>query len=443
MTTAARSAHEHVRVKGDSAADRESEEKRLTRLGRLSSSERLALAVATAVFVVVAVALAVFVPSERSPAALAVLLLVVAYAAAFEFDFEVPGGSAVPTQLVLVPMLFVLPTGFVPLAVAGAILLACVFDAVRGPLGVDRVFLRLTGAWHAVGPALVLGLAGEPIPRLADWPLYLLALAVQLVLSFIVVATREWAVLGARPLRQLNATKSVYAVDGALAAVGLAITLAAAQSSKGLVVALPALAVLVVLVRERRGRLDDELELRDAYRRAAALLGGRTHPHGEHEHVVRLTLAVVEELGLTTRDRRDAEFAALLNAVAKGRIPAEIVSKPGPLSADEWATVRAHTVEGERIILRVGGLLGTVGKIVRSCHERYDGAGYPDGLTGEEIPLVARVISCCDAFTAMTSDRAYRKALSVEAAVAELRRNRGTQFDPRVADALVAVVERR
>ena len=97
-----------------------------------------------------------------------------------------------------------------------------------------------------------------------------------------------------------------------------------------------------------------------------------------------------------------------------------------------------HTVEGERLLLRVGGLLGEVGRIVRSCHERYDGAGYPDGLAGEEIPLIARIVACCDAFNAMTTDRSYRKAMPMGEAVAELRRSSGTQFDPRVVDTLIA-----
>jgi HD-GYP domain-containing protein (c-di-GMP phosphodiesterase class II) len=98
-----------------------------------------------------------------------------------------------------------------------------------------------------------------------------------------------------------------------------------------------------------------------------------------------------------------------------------------------------HTIEGEQMLDKVGGLLGDVGRIVRSCHERFDGRGYPDGLAGEEIPLIARVVACCDAFNAMTSDRSYRKALTVEDAVRELRANSGTQFDPRVVDALVRV----
>jgi HD-GYP domain-containing protein (c-di-GMP phosphodiesterase class II) len=88
---------------------------------------------------------------------------------------------------------------------------------------------------------------------------------------------------------------------------------------------------------------------------------------------------------------------------------------------------------------RVGGLLATVGDIVRSCHERWDGDGYPDGLAGEDIPVEARIVCACDAFNAMTTDRAYRKALTLEDAKAELVRCSGTQFDPAVVDALVAV----
>ena len=102
--------------------------------------------------------------------------------------------------------------------------------------------------------------------------------------------------------------------------------------------------------------------------------------------------------------------------------------------------MKTHTVEGQALLDRVGGMLGRVGEIVRSCHERWDGAGYPDGLVGEEIPLAARVVFCCDAFSAMTTDRPYRKALREETALEEIRRNAGTQFDARVAQAVCKVV---
>jgi HD-GYP domain-containing protein (c-di-GMP phosphodiesterase class II) len=126
--------------------------------------------------------------------------------------------------------------------------------------------------------------------------------------------------------------------------------------------------------------------------------------------------------------------------VGKVRVPNSIINKPGPLTAEERVVMERHTIEGERLLLRVGGLLGEIGRVVRSCHERWAGKGYPDGLTGERIPLLARIVSCCDAYNAMTSDRSYRKALPQEIAIAELRAGSGTQFDPRVVDALIAAL---
>ena len=423
----------------DRRVERDLDPKESTRLRRLAVGERVSLVVSNALFLVVAVALAVSIPSDRAPSALAVVLLIAAYAAAFEFDFKIGTGSAVPTQLVLVPMLFVLPTGTVPLAVAAAIVVASAYDALRGSLHVERVFLRLAGAWHAVGPALVLGLVGEQPPALSDWPIYLAALAAQFAIVALVASAREWVVLGVAPTAHVMAAGRVYVIDVALAAVGLAIVIADARSSTALVVGLPVITLLALFLRERHGRLDNELELRDAYRRAESLLGDDAEAQRRE---VDLTLAVADELGLSGRDRRDAEFAGLLHDVGKASIPTEIIHKPGPLTPEERAVVQRHTLEGEVILHRVGGLVGRVGRIVRSCQERYDGTGYPDGTAGERIPLVARLIACCDAFSAMTSDRPYRKALSVEDALEELRRNRGTQFDPRVVDALIAVVER-
>jgi len=145
------------------------------------------------------------------------------------------------------------------------------------------------------------------------------------------------------------------------------------------------------------------------------------------------------ELGLSSTERRDAEFAALLHDVGKVRVPNEIINKPGKLTDEERKIIERHTIDGEQMLLRVGGLLGEIGRIVRACHERWDGTGYPDGLEGEEIPIIARIVCCCDAFNAMTSDRSYRKALPLEVAIEELERTRGTQFDPAVVDALIAV----
>ena len=152
-----------------------------------------------------------------------------------------------------------------------------------------------------------------------------------------------------------------------------------------------------------------------------------------------LAVAVADHLGLDARSRDLAELTALLHDVGKIRIPNSIINKEGPLTEDEWAIIRMHTIDGEQLLSQVGGLLTEVGHIVRSCHERYDGRGYPDGLAGEAIPLVARVVCCCDAFNAMTTTPPYRAAMSAEEARQELMRNRGTQFDPNVVDALLAV----
>jgi HD-GYP domain-containing protein (c-di-GMP phosphodiesterase class II) len=153
-------------------------------------------------------------------------------------------------------------------------------------------------------------------------------------------------------------------------------------------------------------------------------------------------LSVAEELGLDQRQLRDAEFVALLHDVGKVRIPTELIRKPGPLTPEERTLMETHTIEGQEMLEKVGGLLGEVGRVVRSCHERYDGRGYPDGLAGEEIPLIARIVAACDALSAMTTDRSYRAALPLSAAVDELRGNAGTQFDPDVIEALIVALQK-
>src|SRR6476661_8116200 len=119
-------------------------------------------------------------------------------------------------------------------------------------------------------------------------------------------------------------------------------------------------------------------------------------------------------------------IAALLHDVGKIRIPSEIINKPGKLDAAEREIIETHTIEGEQMLERVGGLLGHVGRLVRSCHEHWDGNGYPDGLTGEAIPLVARIVCACDAFSAMTTDRPYRAARTETEAIDEMVRCAGT-----------------
>jgi HD-GYP domain-containing protein (c-di-GMP phosphodiesterase class II) len=236
----------------------------------------------------------------------------------------------------------------------------------------------------------------------------------------------------------------VWMVDAALAPVGLAVAAVAADQPELVLLPAPLAGLLAFFARERQVRIDHALELSAAYRGTAFLLGDVVEADdaytGLHSrHVVDLVVAVAKELGLDEAGRRDAEFTALLHDVGKIRIPAEIINKPGKLDPEERAIIETHTVEGEKMLEQVGGLLGHIGRLVRSCHERWDGGGYPDGLAGEDIPLIARIVCACDAFSAMTTDRPYRKARSEAEALEEMRNCAGTHFDPRVVEAIVSV----
>jgi HD-GYP domain-containing protein (c-di-GMP phosphodiesterase class II) len=134
--------------------------------------------------------------------------------------------------------------------------------------------------------------------------------------------------------------------------------------------------------------------------------------------------------------------AAELHDVGKAAIPDAILNKPGPLDQDEWAFMRRHTLVGERI-LAAAPALAPVAVIVRSSHEWWDGNGYPDALAGTAISLGARIVSVCDAFDAMTTERPYARALSQAAALAELNRGAGTQFDPDVVRAFASALREK
>lgn len=166
---------------------------------------------------------------------------------------------------------------------------------------------------------------------------------------------------------------------------------------------------------------------------------------GRHsEQVIALACRVGERLRLDPRAIAEVEFAARLHDLGKIGVPDSVLQKPGPLSMEEWEIIRRHPEWGAEMLARVPGLDGVAGIVLRH-HERIDGTGYPDGLAGDEIPVASRIISACDAFQAMVSDRPYRRALGREAAMAELHAGSGGQFDPAaveaVADTTRAAVE--
>jgi HD-GYP domain-containing protein (c-di-GMP phosphodiesterase class II) len=184
----------------------------------------------------------------------------------------------------------------------------------------------------------------------------------------------------------------------------------------------------------------DTIRIARALALAASLREGA--PAGHADHVAQLAGAVAQNLGLSADVVLRCRLAGLLHDVGKAAIPDRILFKPGPLTKAEWRTMRTHPAISERIVHRVPGLTGAA-RLVRHHHERWDGAGYPDRLAGEAIPIEARVIAAADAYSAMLTDRPYRRACSRQEAIAELERAAGSQLDPTVVDALVRTTRRK
>lgn len=159
----------------------------------------------------------------------------------------------------------------------------------------------------------------------------------------------------------------------------------------------------------------------------------------EHSNkVADLATKVACRLGVVGETLEEISRAAQLHDIGKVAIPDEILNRPGALNQTDWQCIRNHTILGESILDGAPALRG-VARLVRASHERWDGAGYPDNLSGEEIPLGARIVSVCDAYEAMTSERAYRAAVAHETACQELLRCAGKQFDPEVVSAFLTL----
>ncbi|HYI35829.1 MAG TPA: diguanylate cyclase [Thermoleophilaceae bacterium] len=188
-----------------------------------------------------------------------------------------------------------------------------------------------------------------------------------------------------------------------------------------------------------RGRVSAGSQSRDVL--VSALRERQPDLHMHAADVAQLAVDVAAELGMDAEHRDEVARAAELHDTGKVAIPDAILDKPGPLDDDEWEFMRRHTIIGERILSSAPALI-PVAKLVRSSHERWDGEGYPDGLTGEEIPLGARVVTVCDAYDAMIADRPYRAPKTSEEAMEELRRCAGSQFDPAVVAAFETVLDR-
>lgn len=412
---------------------------------RLSQRELLTHGATAFLFVIAAATLALRgAPPSHEPWVLG-SVFVACVALASRVELEVGSGFASPVELVVIPMLFALTAGLVPAAVALGLIIGQLPSYFRGRVPSERIVVAVGNASYTLAPAIVFLLFHKPGAGAGELAaLTAAALCAQFVGDAAISTVREYFAVGVNPRSLIKPLGWIFFVDACLAPVGFAASLAGSLWQPSYLLPIPLLLLTRLFAQERADRVSHALELSAAYRGTAFLLGDVVEADDEYtgthsREVVELTVAVAESLGLDPRSIRLAELTALLHDVGKIKVPNTIINKAGPLTAEERAIVNAHTIEGERLLSQVGGFLAEVGQIVRSCHERYDGGGYPDGLVGEEIPIVARIVCCCDAFNAITTTRPYRAAMSLTEARAELMQNRGTQFDPDVVDAILAL----
>jgi HD-GYP domain-containing protein (c-di-GMP phosphodiesterase class II) len=375
-----------------------------------------------------------------------VIALVLLAALTMRAQFEIGTGVASPAALAIVPMLFLAPLHLVPLLVPLAQVISRIPDFVTKRAHVDRWLYSLADGWPILGPVLILGLFASGPPSADNLPIYIAALASEMVLGFITVVLGDVLLYGVSSMQSMRIAGWAYGIGMILTPVAYMTAVVAVEEPLALATVVPLLWLLTVFSRERKERYAAALELSQTYRGTVMVLSdvveaddGYTAFHCRS--VVELATAVGTEMKLKPDDLQELEIAALLHDVGKIAIPKEILNKPARLTESEFELMKTHTVEGQALLDRIGGRLARVGTIVRSCHERWDGRGYPDGLLGEEIPLPARIVFCCDAYSAMTTNRPYRMAMSREDAVAELRGNAGSQFEPRIVDALIRVLD--
>jgi HD-GYP domain-containing protein (c-di-GMP phosphodiesterase class II) len=413
----------------------------------MSPRERLYAGLSAVAFLGVVGLLGAVLPHDTSHNPSVFLLLVLLYALASRCQFEVAAGFAMPQQIVFIPMLFLAPLPLVPLLVAFGYLIARLPDFILKRSHVDRWMHCFGHAWYAVGPVVLIGVFAPGPPDMDHVGIYALALAAATAIGMTEAIVGDWFLHGTHPRDTLRAAAWSYWIDALLTPIAYTVAAVAVKQPLTLVGIAPLFWLLWAFSQERKERLDAAQELSQAYRGTVMVLADVVEADDDYtashcRSVVELCAAAGAELGLDNSAMQEIEIAALLHDVGKIAIPSEILNKPTHLTEEEFELMKTHTIEGQALLERVGGKLARIGEIVRSCHERWDGRGYPDGLYGDEIPLAARIVFACDAYSAMTTDRPYRRAMSAEAALEELRANSGTQFEPTVVEAVTAVVQK-
>ena len=301
----------------------------------------------------------------------------------------------------------------------------------------------LADSWFAIGPAVVsLALrSGDPDSRWRPGSI-VLALRRAAWRATSPGASSATACSNPIPLRELvtQLCGHRHRVDAILSPIAFVIDAARPSTEPLVLLAVrPARLAAAALLRDRAGALRRDARAAPRLpRHGDAALGRRRLRRRLHGPPLAARSSISSrpspmswELRRRT-SRSELEFAAMLHDVGQDRDPeGDPSTSPARLTNEEFELVKTHTIEGQFMLDRVGGLLGRVGEIVRSCHERWDGEGYPDGLAGEEIPLAARIVFACDAYNAMTTDRSYRQRDDpTRRRSAELAANAGTQFDP-------------
>jgi putative nucleotidyltransferase with HDIG domain len=300
--------------------------------------------------------------------------------------------------------------------------------------------LALTAGAAGALYAAIASLGLDPFPSVISLVALAVASTVFSVVNHALVAVPVALMSSERFLSAFSSVWTSIALQVPYVAIALlaAVTLVYASPWALLLMAVPvAIARHGLLAFQRLDESYDRLvrsfvkaiEIKDLYTR------------GHSERVAELSVHVAEELGVPYDERRLTRYAALLHDVGKIGVPLCIINKPGPLDDEEFEAIKQHPSIGADILHDIDFLAPAI-DIVRYHHERIDGRGYPHGVSGDELSDIVRIVTAVDAFDAMTSTRSYRRALEVEDALAELRRCAGTQFDPRMVEALARAVER-
>lgn len=377
-----------------------------------------------------------------------VVLLVVSAVLAELLAFELPNGTSTSLGFSLTVAATVLmgPAAAGLVAAASGISLSDFRE--RRPLAIPAfnfgqlILVSISAAWVYVlcgGPVLYAGFTPHPV-TVAEMPRFLFAAFASITVA--TLGNHGLVVMGIHlytktPLVEIWNASSRWVIPRqfTLASIGLVIAQVLAVTP----LALPLFALPLIIAQQTyRWYMGYREAYADTIKALVGLIEAKDpYTRGHSERVAGYAVELGRRLGLGARVVERLEYAALLHDFGKVGVPASLLTKPGPLTAEEFDIVRTHPKSGADLVAEIP-YLKDLSETIASHHERYDGAGYGEGLSGDSIPLAARLLAVADAYDAMTSDRPYRPGLNEDAALEEIRLGAGNQFDPKVAEAFVS-----